>query len=598
MFEHGYALLIGVDQNEEAKLALPIVKKDITKLKEVITHPERCGYNKENVLVLTGPDATRAQILGGLKWLKSKLEADSDPNQTAFIFYSGHGHREPAGEAFLIPYDFCWPMSLGGLPAKAFAEMIANLHPRRLLVVMDCCHAESMEVKGVSESGVAAVAVTPDTPGLGVLAEGEGRAVLSSSRGSQQSWIRSDGQMSVFTYHLVEALTGHAGRLAWPEVTVTEVMEYVGRTVPVTARTQHQAEQEPVFRYAGTAFPIALVMGGKGVEKGVAAPDPLAALPLLVRSTLAAEEIEGEATNVDIGKMGGGQVEATTTAKTVKRGGKLTGVKIGTLDNDMGGFNFDVDLEQLIASGGAMLCRDSSRAEPKAKRPQRGKRPSERGAKSVARTMDTEVQVGEVTGGEVIGTQTNLREGDAIHENQVNVAAGGQASVKTGISGQVQIHGPVTIIQGSTGTPANTPPTVDPHEPTIEEKVRLDVATPPSAVVNEPFDVVVAVKQVTSPPLSIADLERVVSAEGSVFRYEEHDIVQYRIEVTGVNFQITPSSYQLELRPGTDARPVAFQVTATKTGKRSLLVNAYQEDGALAAQTRLIIEVVIAVTQR
>jgi hypothetical protein len=41
---------------------------------------------------------------------------------------------------------------------------------------------------------------------------------------------------------------------------------------------------------------------------------------------------------------------------------------------------------------------------------------------------------------------------------------------------------------------------------------------------------------------------------------------------------------------------VIFQLTAKRTGKRKLLVNAYQvKDKALAAQTRLSIEVAVAV---
>lgn len=331
MFEHGYALLIGVDQNKVANLALPIVKKDVTKLKEVITHPERCGYLEENVRALSGTEASREKILDGLDWLKGKLGSDADPNQTAFIYYSGHAHREASGDTFLIPYDARFPIRLGGLAAKDFAESIDSIRPRRLLVVLDCCHAEGLNVKDAKESGLTSAAVTAETPGIGLLAAGDGRAVLSSSRGGQQSWIRSDGQMSVFTYHLVEALTGHTGRPAWPEVTVTEVMEYVGRTVPATAQSQHRAEQEPVFRYSGTAFPIALVLGGKGVEKGVAAPDPLAELPLRVQSTLTVGKVEGEATNIDIEEIRRGQVDATTTAEEVGKGGKLTGVKIKTL---------------------------------------------------------------------------------------------------------------------------------------------------------------------------------------------------------------------------------------------------------------------------
>src|SRR5215471_19226701 len=103
MFEHGYALLIGVDQNKVSSLALPIVKKDVTKLKEVITHPERCGYLEDNVRVLSGTDASREKILDGLDWLRAKLRADADTNQTVLIYYSGHGYREASGESFLIP---------------------------------------------------------------------------------------------------------------------------------------------------------------------------------------------------------------------------------------------------------------------------------------------------------------------------------------------------------------------------------------------------------------------------------------------------------------------------------------------------------------
>ena len=89
MFDHGYALLIGVDQNKIADLALPIVKKDVTKLKEVITHPDRCGYPEKQVRVLMGAESTRENIIKGLDWLKESLLADKDANQTAFL--SGWG---------------------------------------------------------------------------------------------------------------------------------------------------------------------------------------------------------------------------------------------------------------------------------------------------------------------------------------------------------------------------------------------------------------------------------------------------------------------------------------------------------------------------
>jgi hypothetical protein len=188
-----------------------------------------------------------------------------------------------------------------------------------------------MNVKDTIPSGLISAAVTTGTPGVSLLAQGDGRAVLSSSRGTQQSWVRTDGEMSVFTYHLVEALTGFAGRPAWPTVNVTEVMDYVGRTVPLTSQTQHDAVQEPIFQYSGTAFPIALVLGGKGLEKDVRAPDPLTELPPRIHSELTVDTLKGKATALEIGTMSRGQAEAKTTATTVEEGGELKGIVIRDL---------------------------------------------------------------------------------------------------------------------------------------------------------------------------------------------------------------------------------------------------------------------------
>jgi hypothetical protein len=328
MFEHGYALLIGVDQNKRPGLALPVVKNDIAALQSVIAHPQRCGYIPEHVRVVTGTDATRSNILEGLDWLQASLEADSDENQTALVFFSGHGHHDANG-TFLLPYDSTTPLRIGGLSAADFAAKIDALHPRRLLVVLDCCHAAAMNVKGAAPEGLSPVAVTSETAGAAALAAGKGRAVLSSSTGDQKSYVRSDGTMSVFTYHLVEALTGHAARPEASEVTVTEVMDYVARKVPVTA-AQYQVIQQPSLRYDGTAFPIALVIGGKGIAKGESAPDPASTVPH-IRSVVKVDIVSGEVTNVDLAG-GAYNVEATTTITEVRAGGKVTGVKIGKPD--------------------------------------------------------------------------------------------------------------------------------------------------------------------------------------------------------------------------------------------------------------------------
>jgi hypothetical protein len=296
-FTHGYALLVGINENAVAQWALPDVTKDIAALAQVLTHPDRCAYPEANVKVIRGQEATRQGILDGLDWLQARIRADQSQDATAVVYYSGHGWCDQAagaGDFFLIPYDMKeTKIKSYALPATAFAEAIGDLHPERLLVVLDCCHAAGMGVKDVSAppavpAGYAGAALGPgalmggekavggpSAKGLEELTAGRGRAVLSSSTGDQKSYIRRDGKMSIFTYHLIEALTGHAQPQAGAtEVLVSDVMSHVYRCVPKSVKADWGKVQEPDYQVSGN-FPVALLLGGQGLSKDLPAPDPL-----------------------------------------------------------------------------------------------------------------------------------------------------------------------------------------------------------------------------------------------------------------------------------------------------------------------------------
>ena len=297
-FDHGYALLIGVDENAVSRFALPAVSKDIAALYAVLTHPVRCAYRAEHVKQVTGKAATRDGITEGLSWLHEKLSADESGNATVVIYYSGHGWRtsSAANAAFyLIPYDAKeFGLAASALRADAVADMIKELQPKRLLVALDCCHAAGMGVKEVTPllKGYTPAAaplhllsdgngVTPATigaKGMDALQNGAGRAILSSSLGDQPSYLRKDGPMSIFTYHLIEALTGHAQPTDASEVLVSDIVSHVHRRVPASAQTDWQAAQTPDYLISGN-FPVARLLGGKGIAKGATAPDPLHDLP-------------------------------------------------------------------------------------------------------------------------------------------------------------------------------------------------------------------------------------------------------------------------------------------------------------------------------
>ena len=287
-FEHGYALLISINENAVPAWALPSVVNDVVGLNNVLTHPERCAYPNENVKVIMGKEATRQGILDGLDWLHERVEGDGSGEATAVVYYTGHGWRDEAAKPayYLIPYDVRQDDLRGrAVRAEDFAGALRSLEARRLLAILDCCHSGGMEVKGLGDfqrsalppgAVMAEEAVTPEegAKGLGALAQGEGRAVLSSSRGEQLSYILRDRTMSIFTYCLIAALTGHAQpQEGAKEVLVSDVMSYVWRHVPERAREAWGAKQQPDYQVSGN-FPVALLLGGEGLSKGQPAPDP------------------------------------------------------------------------------------------------------------------------------------------------------------------------------------------------------------------------------------------------------------------------------------------------------------------------------------
>lgn len=297
MFNNGYALIIGVDQNLDPELALDTVAKDVSAVHETLIHPERSAYNPDNVRLLKGSDSTRINIIENLGWLLQKAKAD--PDATVILYYSGHGWVNKAtNQYFLIPYDIKdrTRLSLYALAAQDFTDLIAEINAKRMLAILDCCHAAGMDVKSIDSTGIgerkaipAAFPVdlpqtkaipeykgAPGAKAVSDLLEGEGRAVLNSSTGSEYSWTRPDGRMSLFTYHLIEALTGHSPHDDDDTVVyVTDVMSWVTRQVKKSAASLG-VTQTPVMRTSGV-FPIAQLIGGKGVatSKGIQPPDPL-----------------------------------------------------------------------------------------------------------------------------------------------------------------------------------------------------------------------------------------------------------------------------------------------------------------------------------
>jgi uncharacterized caspase-like protein len=272
-FSHGYALLVGVGLTAYSPWSLPVTVKDLQAVRNVLTDPALCGYpdDDKHVRLLHDQAATRAAILDGLAWLKAQAAADMEA--TAVVFYSGHGWLDQAtGRYYLIPHD-AKPHNIPGsaLSGEDFTAALREVKARRLLAVIDSCHAQGIATSKEAATpvdlppGLTQAAMTESKGLLEALKQGEGRAVFTSSRGHQLSWVLSDGSLSVFTRHLLEALQGAGNKPGEAEVRLSNLMGHLGRAVPASARQMHAADQVPFFDWAAEDFPVALVKGGKGL---------------------------------------------------------------------------------------------------------------------------------------------------------------------------------------------------------------------------------------------------------------------------------------------------------------------------------------------
>jgi len=245
---NAYALLIGVGND------LPVTVRDANAIRNILGDTEYAGYNPENIIILTEKEATRDGILSGFDQLIER----TDENSSVLLFYSGHGGTYldndilPEGEKlpeeqnkrhyYLLPnnfdptnFDETW------VTANEVKEKINLIGSRRLVFLLDCCHAA-----GMTKSGGFQVSTTPKSQALRdpeVLAQkiedGQGISIISSCREDQQSYILDGDTNSLFTKCLIEVLKGkHKTHFTEPFIRITEVTQYLFKRVPELIENQ------------------------------------------------------------------------------------------------------------------------------------------------------------------------------------------------------------------------------------------------------------------------------------------------------------------------------------------------------------------------
>jgi len=277
-FDHGFALLIGVGNTPQvSKLSLQETVNDVNAVRAILIDPGRCAYPPYCVQALTNHTATLDEIRAGFERLAYQVQGN--PEATAIIYFSGHGIRsESDGRYGLLPSNIRMNDDNTGFASETvlwseeFRGLIEGVKARRLLVLIDACHAEGATISHKSDQDISLPKGFTKSPPpdnlLSLLTRGKGRSVISSSGSDQKSYIRRDRTLSIFTHHLVEALQGADNHTGDKDVRVSNLIHYLGERVPASVEREYPGyalKQVPWTEQAAEDFPIALIAGGKGL---------------------------------------------------------------------------------------------------------------------------------------------------------------------------------------------------------------------------------------------------------------------------------------------------------------------------------------------
>src|SRR5208337_4861597 len=228
-----FVLAIGINDYPDRRLKLDCAAPDARSLHQAFLANSRRLFERVEAKLLLDGQATRANILDGMRW----LAAEAKPRDVAVVFYAGHGDCKIEGEFYLVPVDAnLRNLSKTGISGETLKRGLAEL-PSTTMLVLDACYAGSFDGKkrktrALPERSDSLVRDLTYDAGL----------VVMCGASKEQEAAEENGK-GFFTQALVEGLSGKADLDKDGVVEVDELDVYVRRRV----RTLSAGDQEPTI---------------------------------------------------------------------------------------------------------------------------------------------------------------------------------------------------------------------------------------------------------------------------------------------------------------------------------------------------------------
>jgi len=245
-----WAVLIGVsryqygDQDLDGNHIsnLKHAAEDADSVREFLMSPEGGGFQEDHIFSLEDENATKANVQAALAKLRQ-----AKPNDFFVIYIAAHGgvipYTDPKTNTSRdIPYFLLYDSDLRdpektALRMEAFRQTVDGLSVKKGIVLSDTCYSGGVQLigRGVDDS------VTANQRYLDLMNKiPVGVGFISAARQTERSYEKDDFNHGVFTYCLIEGLSGTADANEDGKVTFDELVQYLDERVPqMTNNKQH-----------------------------------------------------------------------------------------------------------------------------------------------------------------------------------------------------------------------------------------------------------------------------------------------------------------------------------------------------------------------
>jgi uncharacterized caspase-like protein/Tfp pilus assembly protein PilF len=245
-----WAVVIGVsrylygDQDRDGNHIsnLKHAAEDADSVREFLMSPEGGGFQEDHIFSLQDENATKANVQAALAKLKQ-----AKPNDFFVIYIAAHGGVIPyldpkTNTSRDVPYFLLYDSDLSdpektALRMEAFRQTVDGLAVKKGIVLSDTCYSGGVQLigRGVDDS------VTANQRYLDLMNKiPAGVGFISAARQTERSYEKDDFNHGVFTYCLIDGLSGTADANEDGKVTFDELVQFLDERVPqMTNNKQH-----------------------------------------------------------------------------------------------------------------------------------------------------------------------------------------------------------------------------------------------------------------------------------------------------------------------------------------------------------------------